>query len=316
MLSSNDYDNEIRRSNINILMLKNVAFEKIKQHKASADELNEIEKLVHLAAISVLGDINPYLYGSKQLNDKQIENISNEYEKIKLQIGKKAKETEVKCTLRAQKVAIMIDKLRNRPIESSNSEDMNKRLKEYYHIMGCFVSYGKWKKGHEFETPHPNLPNYEVREIIKNSKGLQIVVLTPKGDVPDGVNMPPIFCCRGTVSSNLHNVLDDMNNHIGQYSFEQSEEQIREVLNDVTNEYGPAVISGHSLGGAIAQVMTTAFCDQENDWDQPLINSTYHYNAPERVILLQKPMIARLRNSTRKNVQRSSAIITKVIWYL
>ena len=275
----NPYYNEIRTSNINIAILKNIALEKIKQHN-TADELNEVERLVNLAALTVLGDITPYLAGSKHLSEKEINQIGNEYEKIKLQIGKKAKETEEKCALRAQKVAMMIYTLRERSIDSSDSISIQKALAEYYQVMGCFVSYGKWKVGDEFEGPRTNFPNYEVGEIIKNSKGLQIVVLTPNGEGPDGLEMPPIFCCRGTVSTNLHNILDDMNKHIGQYSFQESKEQIREALNDITKEYGSAVIAGHSLGGAIAQVITGEYCDLENDDHQPLIKSTYYYNAP------------------------------------
>ena len=72
-----------------------------------------------------------------------------------------------------------------------------------------------------------------------------------------------------------------MNKHIGQYSFEKSDNQILQTLTEVTKKYGSAVVTGHSLGVAIAQVMTAKFCGLTNpSSEQPLIKSTYHFSAP------------------------------------
>ena len=47
-----------------------------------------------------------------------------------------------------------------------------------------------------------------------------------------------------------------MSHYIGQYSFQDSKDEIVKVMKEVTKEYGSAVVTGHSLGGAIAQAIT------------------------------------------------------------
>lgn len=265
----------------NAAVLKQVAREKIGVRVGTNREIAKLTKLVHLAAANVLSDITPYLSGAKKISKKQIQKIKDKFEDLKTKMGRSIARREADLAKKAHLLMAMVSNLRDRAINPARPMSFDQVLEDYYQITGCITAYGKWKKGDEILGPHPNLPNYEVDEVIKNRKGLQIIVLKPKGQPPEGYSMPPIVCCRGTVPTNPHNIIDDMNRHIGQYSFQDSKDQITAALKRVTEEgETPAVVTGHSLGGALAQLITAECCDQTNALGQPLIQSAYHYNAP------------------------------------
>jgi hypothetical protein len=270
------FSDEVALSNYNIVMLKNLTFEKISQHQLKGN-VSQVDKLIMLAAVSVLKDISPYIMGTMQISERHCELIKDEFEKLKDKINANEMQKEMKSSERISTINSMIERIRKRQTDRSDPTKMKELLADYYQVMGCFVSYGHWKKGDRIPGPHPDLPDYQVREIITNKKGLQIVVLAPL-DVNE--NSPPLFCCRGT-TSNIHNIIDDMNQHIGQYSFQASSKTVLKTLNEVTKDYGPAVITGHSLGGAIAQIITEEYCDIVNsDSKKPMIKETHLYCSP------------------------------------
>lgn len=268
-------NDRIIQSNSNILKLENLIQNK-QGNVGNIEERKRIEKLVTLATTTVLKDISPYTLGKKEISKNQFIKIKNEYEKIKNRMNKNAERRAEKLSRKTQTLNSLLTRLREKEIDLTNETEKNKMLEDYYQIMGCVVSYGKWKEGDIITGPHPNLSDYKVNKIIKNDKGLQIVVLTPL--TPDQ-NLSPIFCCRGT-THNPHTLIDDLNSHIGQYSVMDSKKTILETLEEITKEHGSAVITGHSLGGAIAQVITANCCNLKNAHSKPLIKSLYHFNAP------------------------------------
>ncbi len=262
-------------SNYNLIVLQNLITQKVNE-ETSIEKTEKIEQMVMQAAINVFKnigkDINLYLYGIEEISQSQCEKIENEFQKIKLNLDKKKEYQSIKASL----FKIMIGKLRSSDIDAASFESSKpKLLEDYYQIMGCKFAYAHWEKGDIISGPHAKLSDYEVYEVISNKKGLQIIVLKPLDETS-----APIICCRGTTKHNLHNLVDDFNKNIGQYSLEDSKEHILTTLQQVAQKYGPVVIAGHSLGGAIAQHLTAEYCDQKTSSGQPLIKSTYLYSAP------------------------------------
>jgi pimeloyl-ACP methyl ester carboxylesterase len=147
---------------------------------------------------------------------------------------------------------------------------------EYYQIIANTVAYAEWNIGDILEDPTYEGAKYKVQDVIKNNKGLQIVVLAPLGktDPPN----PPIFACRGTL--NMANVVDDLGKVIGKQGLMPSFSQIEQQLEELTEKYGSAVICGHSLGGAIAQILTAKYCDRLTAEGKPWVKKCIHFNAP------------------------------------
>lgn len=262
----------IYHSNANLAHLKNIAFEKAQVHPLS--ELNQVEQLVLQASVRVLQDVTPYLMGRKKIDAKQISSIHHEFDKIKEKVFNVELAREAKLAKKAHHLMSMISRLRKRELDEQNPASL---LDDYYQLMGCLVSYGNWKKGEEILGPHPDLPNFKVHDVITNEKGLKIVILVP---TKYHKLAAPIFCCRGTVEFEPQNMVDNLNRHIGQYSFPKSRRRILRNLRKVTAQHGPAVITGHSLGGALAQLITAEFCDKVSSTQQPLIKALHYFNAP------------------------------------
>lgn len=86
----------------------------------------------------------------------------------------------------------------------------------------------------------------------KNS-GLRVVGFTPKtpgATDPDGKPLKPVVAFRGT--ANGGGALDDANDQgIGTFQFSRNEKEIEQVF---TAQGGASDVTGHSLGGALAQL--------------------------------------------------------------
>ena len=280
----------------NISVIQNIVLKKAIAHELVAD-LEKVTKFVTLAAAAVLSNITPYLAGETKISERECKLIEDEFEKIRERLNKKAYEQEEKLKSKIALMGDMLDKLRNREVNFEDPVAVANMREDFYQVVGCVAAYRKWKVGDQIKGPRPNLPDFKVDRVIKNKKGLQIVVLVPDPS-PSDKSIPPILCCRGTrIPPNPHNLVDDMNDHIGQYSLEESKDEIGQKLAEVAEKYGPAVISGHSLGGAIAQNITTEFCDRQTPTGSTLIGATYHFNSPgvgEEVATLYEQKIEKM----------------------
>ncbi|MFI5343375.1 MAG: hypothetical protein ACHQUC_04045, partial [Chlamydiales bacterium] len=245
--------------------LSNISEESL-EHKVT-------EKSVLRAIASVIpkSQLSLYITGKKKISKNKVKQIRTKIGEIKGQISQKlAAQNQVLAT-KAHRLMAMLSRLRESPREPS------KKMADFYQIAGCNISYGAWKEGDTIPGPDKTLSDYTVKKVIKNKKGLQIVILVPSNK--EDKNAAPILCCRGT-TPNPHNFIDDLHEQIGSYGYDEAaQEAVREELSQLTEEYGSTVVTGHSLGGAIAQRITVDNCNQANA-NVPLIKSTFLFSSP------------------------------------
>lgn len=172
--------------------------------------------------------------------------------KVKAQIAKEA----ISKPIKKEECLVMLAELRKASVGPPPLSKEAVQL-DFFKIAAHKIAYSSFEIGERINSPGGGIGDYEVSKPIANKRGLQIVVLKPlqPGD-------PPILCCRGTNAKNLENIIDDLGRSgkvdgIGQYSYEISEEEIKDTIAHLSSEHGKVVVSGHSLGGAIAQIITT-----------------------------------------------------------
>lgn len=259
-----------------------------KNHDSFAKLIKARGEFALIAAGEVLKDkqINSFISGNKKIDKKTINNIDKRaktlQEKHREQLTKKPKKDEARehvGVLRKSLSKEEVDEgLTSSEVHSLITDEMRGLTpeEEYYQIMANKVAYADWNIGDVIEDPSYEGGEYKVKDVIKNDKGLQIVVLVPviETDPPD----PPIFACRGTL--NMPNVVDDLGKVIGKSGLTPSLDRVEEQFGTLTERYGSAVICGHSLGGAIAQILTAKYCDRSTEDGQPWIKKCLHFNSP------------------------------------
>lgn len=250
--------------------------ELVQFYSSQHEQLTKMHKKhLSLAAIRVLGiNVEPYLqpqqpkkitaYQRKQILH-EAKNLGMAKEKNRLRKAEKVKTSHT-----------MIQGLRADPAFADLTKEgaVKSLFEDYYQISGCKISYAGWKEGDIIPGPHPELSDYNVHKIIKNKSGLQIICLVPTKQ--DG-HSSPIVCCRGT-TGDQNNWVDDMKKNIGLYGFSPSEEIISQTIKELANQYGPVVVTGHSLGGAVGQILTTKLFDPNGKTS--LIKSLYLFSSP------------------------------------
>lgn len=237
------------------------------------------EEIVANATVSTLKNYKEYLEGSKKLkrNDlfkihKKATGLVDEAREI---LVNEANNTPISLTTEKA-----VEKLRKRsPMRGESPEQFKQYLMQnFYNVMGLQVAYGKWKGGEIIKGPHADMADYQVREVITHPHGLHIVVLFPINIVDPTEKPAPIFCCRGTCT--IHNLFDDLGKTVGSYSFYPAQEMIKQSLLEMSDKYGPVVLTGHSLGGALCQLMAANFCDIVDENEHSIIKEVHMYNAP------------------------------------
>lgn len=262
--------------------LDNISYNRfILQHltESSVKTPSDIPREAKTIAIAkVLGNhTEEYLNGSKRLTDKQVRTILSTSKKIQGKLEKRVKsldkKSEKKAAAMEKNIAHIQHQIAKDPIKKAEG------LVDYYQIMGCQAAYrGDLKKGDKIPGPYPET-SYTVQEIVSNKRELRILFLVP--DKPCPKEFSPIVCCRGTIPPDTKNLIDDlMTASIGEWSYESSRGEVRAAFQKVAGEYGPAVITGHSLGGALAQMITTDFSGEPKLTGQHFIKEVYHFNAP------------------------------------
>ncbi|WP_068470090.1 lipase family protein [Candidatus Protochlamydia phocaeensis] len=260
--------------NYNFQLLNRVISESSHLERANAS-YTPIQEIVALATARVLGNIDAFIIGNRRITDAHYQKITSEVVNLQSSINENISKREAKFARKAHYLMTMLSRLRdNMRLEKTQ------KFEDYYQVMGCVMSYGKWQPGDTIIGPDAALSDYVVHKVITNAKGLQLVVLVPsQKEIKQDRMAAPILCCRGT-TSDLHNLVDDVKTSIGKYGLKESKEDILSTLQEVSQIHGPVVVTGHSLGGAIAQRIGVEFCDVLTNDGQSIIQSIYHYNAP------------------------------------
>ena len=209
--------------------------------------LKESEGLEAIA--SVLQKPEPYLTGSKKLSDRHIEAIRQKGALVREKAQSKV-ELEYRKELKAR-------------LEADSSLDES--LETIFHRGGGRA----WKIGEEIKFQGKT---FLVSHVIRNPLGLKMAIFVPKEP-----GEKPIIACNGT--SNFQNVIDDLNHSIGLRAVRGSLKEIESAIDEVVKKHGPVRIGGHSLGGAIAQTITSIYCDRKHN-DKSYIAECHYYNAP------------------------------------
>ena len=138
----------------------------------------------------------------------------------------------------------------------------------YYQILVQDAAYLDWSDGTILmPSEHFVNPLYQIKKTIEFPHGIKALIITSEDS-----NEPPIIAFRGTNARNIHNLMDDLNTHIGELNCTEHERELENELETLAIEHGRVHIIGHSYGGAVAQRLTARF-------PQYIARSTYH-NAP------------------------------------
>ncbi|MCE5318035.1 MAG: lipase family protein [Parachlamydia sp.] len=265
-------ENKVNRV-FNRQMLKSVV-----QHTKKWGGVN-VDEIVANAAVLTLKNYQAYLAGTKKLTPADLRHIHKKATTL-VDNARKLLVREANTIPVALATKKAVDQLRTRTRAPGETRDQFKKylLQNYYHVMGLQVAYGKWSEGAIIKGPQEGMADYKVQRVITHPHGLQIVVLFPTNILDPFEKPAPIFCCRG--SCTIHNLFDDLGRTVGSYSFSPAKELIKESLVEAGNMFGPVVLTGHSLGGAIGQLIAANFCDIPVEEGHSIIKEVHMYNAP------------------------------------
>lgn len=238
-----------------------------------------IDEVVANAAVLSLKNYKAYLDGSKKLTQDQLLKIHKKASEL-VDVAREILVAEANTLPVALATEKAVDLLReSKPLEGESQKEFKKNLMQnFYYVMGLQVAYGKWDKGAIIKGPHEGMADYQVQEVVTHPHGLQIVVLIPINKTDPSEKAAPIFCCRG--SCTIHNLFDDLGSIVGSYAFYPARELIKKSLLEMGDKYGPVVLTGHSLGGAICQLIASHYCDTRVDKGHSVIKEVHMYNTP------------------------------------
>lgn len=204
------------------------------------------------AIAQILGNVNPYLKGKKHISSDHIQKIITLVQTTRRDQPKLKKEIDDYNNVRKDRVRAWIH---------DHKKSVNP-AKDYIEVLAHHVAYVDWNPGDKI--PYFGGGEYIVEKMIKNEKGLHIVVLIPSvtnpPKTPSGKSPKPVMAIRGSV--NFESLIDDFKEVIGKRSLNLSIREVEETLTSITSRFGPALLCGHSLGGAICQHLVADYCDK------------------------------------------------------
>lgn len=156
--------------------------------------------------------------------------------------------------------------------------DMEKLMAGFYEVLAKGLVYKEMKRK-TVVFVHPKL-GYYVKDVFVSGRGFTAILLQiiPGSRQHEKIEIPSyIMCISG---SNFHpSGLDaascyktDLESYIGKEAFESSTEWLSEVTNHVDGNESKMVVCGHSLGGALAQMVTAKYPN--------LVEKCIVYNGP------------------------------------
>ncbi|MCB1136646.1 MAG: hypothetical protein KDK78_10285, partial [Chlamydiia bacterium] len=178
--------------------------------------------------------------------------------------------------------------------------EAGERLLDYYMVAAVKLAYARLaskesklrcdSRGRFPEDARPvvptadGLPDYRLFQEVRNTHRLKVVAL-----VPEEPGHPPIILCRGTAKDRngvpySGNLRDDAHHDIGLLSVEMSEAVLEDMICEVSKRYGPALVLGHSLGGAVGAQLVALHGGKripEGEFEgQWMLREFLHFGAP------------------------------------
>lgn len=145
--------------------------------------------------------------------------------------------------------------------KQSNQEQAIKSLKEAPNyeawLQALTQSYIYCDIPNDTAVPRPQnstVPDYTLFKTLQFPEGLKAMIL-----VPSSSHGEPLIVFRGTDPSNLHNLMDDLNNEIGHINYSRFHNVLNAALEGLYLRYGKIHVTGHSYGGAVAQLFCAHF---------------------------------------------------------
>ena len=186
------------------------------------------------------------ILSKRTLSQKELMRISSEFSILK--------EEHVQTVIQYENIKIILKNAKSKEV--------------FYQAFAAASYYKEFEIGQIIQTTYGA---FVVTSQIENNEGLRALYFEPLDDL----NGSPILSIRGTVSSHIGNVLDDLHSSIGSLAFQSGKDQLFELLSKSLLKFlGGCVIVGHSLGGAIAQQTAAAFVKER------FIKQVYYFNSP------------------------------------
>lgn len=131
-------------------------------------------------------------------------------------------------------------------------------LEAYYQILAQQASQCKWPADHKLPQSEAfSCPQFQVKECFDFDVGISGIVVTP---VNENSLINPLIIFRGTDSSNINNLIDDIHPEVGELNCKKCKNELKFLIEMTHVTSGKRVhLLGHSYGSAVAQRLTSEY---------------------------------------------------------